>query len=113
MPISLEKIQDLKKKMKELGIEEKDIDEKFILGSGKGGQKINKTSSCVSVHHLPSGIKIKCQKTRSRADNRFFAKRELCDQYEILFLNKKSSKEIEEEKLRKQKKRRKRRQKPE
>ena len=43
------------------GINDNDLIEKFILGSGSGGQKINKTSSCVYIKHLPTGIEIKCQ----------------------------------------------------
>ena len=51
--------------------------EKFIKGSGPGGQKINKTNSCVFLEHIPTGIQIKCQKTRSLAQNRKEAQREL------------------------------------
>jgi peptide chain release factor len=51
--------------------------EKFIKGSGPGGQKINKTNSCVFLEHLPTGIQIKCQKTRSLSQNRREAQREL------------------------------------
>src|SRR6185436_10588305 len=46
---------------KTLGIHESDLIEKFILGSGKGGQKVNKTSSCVYLKHIPTGIEVKCQ----------------------------------------------------
>lgn len=70
------------KRMTALGINDRDLDEKFIRGSGHGGQKINKTSSCVYLKHAPSGIEIKCQAERSRALNRFLARHELCDQLE-------------------------------
>ncbi len=69
-------------RMQALGIEEADLIEKFILGSGSGGQKINKTSSCVYLKHLPTGIEIKCQRERSREMNRVLAREELCDQIE-------------------------------
>lgn len=65
--------------MKQLGIKEKDLVEKFILGSGSGGQKIQKTSSCVDLKHIPTGITIKCQRTRSREKNRFWARWKLCE----------------------------------
>lgn len=104
-----EKEEALKKRMESLGIFESDIIEKFILGSGKGGQKINKTSSCVYLKHLPSGIEVKCQKDRSRAVNRYLARRELCDRYEGEIEKKKTEKEMLFEKIRRQKRRRSRR----
>lgn len=68
--------------MAKLRLGEDDLLEKFILGSGSGGQKINKTSSCVYLKHLPSGIEVKCQAHRSREMNRFQARLELCDRLE-------------------------------
>lgn len=47
-----------------------DLDEKFIRGRGPGGQKINKTSNCVQLTHLPSGLVVKCQAERSLEHNR-------------------------------------------
>lgn len=55
----------------------KDVEIKFIRGSGRGGQKINKTSVCVQLKHLPTGIIIECQETRSQAKNREIAQAEL------------------------------------
>ncbi|MEM0970877.1 MAG: peptide chain release factor-like protein, partial [Verrucomicrobiota bacterium] len=72
----------LQGRMDVLGIEEDDLVEKFVLGSGSGGQKINKTHSCVFLHHMPSGIQVKCQDGRSRADNRHRARTLLCDRFE-------------------------------
>lgn len=95
--------------MQELNIKDVDLEEKFILGSGKGGQKINRTSSCVQLKHLPTNIVIKCQESRSRELNRYYARKELCERLEQLYLGKESSKEKKIEKLQKQKKRRSRR----
>ena len=97
------------KKMADLAILESDLIEKFILGSGSGGQKINKTSSCVYLKHIPSGIEIKCQKERSRDLNRFLARRELCRRIEEKDEKIQSEKEQAIEKIRRQKKRRTRR----
>ncbi|NLB56055.1 MAG: peptide chain release factor-like protein [Lentisphaerae bacterium] len=105
------KQDELLKRMEELGINERDLVEKFILGSGKGGQKINKTASCVYIKHAESGIEVKCQRSRSREMNRFFARRELCDKLEVRLLGEESKKQQEEEKIRRQKRRRTRRQK--
>ncbi|KAK3359200.1 RF-1 domain-containing protein [Lasiosphaeria hispida] len=49
---------------------DEELEEKFLRGSGPGGQKINKTSSAVQLKHLPTGIVLKCQATRSRTQNR-------------------------------------------
>ncbi len=95
--------------MEKLGISESDLTEKFIKGSGKGGQKLNKTSSCVHLIHAPSGIEIKCQKERSQATNRFFARRELCERLEERVQGEKSKKQMAREKVRRQKRRRSRR----
>ena len=77
--ISKAKLDELKTRMERLGVSESDIEEKFVLGSGHGGQKINKTSSCVFLLHKPTGITVKCQATRSREKNRYFARRRLCE----------------------------------
>lgn len=97
--------------MTRLGIVEGDLIEKFILGSGSGGQKINKTSSCVYLKHIPTGIEVKCQKDRSRSLNRLFARRELCEKLEERLFQEKSKKQQEIAKIRRQKKRRSRKQK--
>lgn len=99
----------LEERMTALGIAEADLVEKFILGSGSGGQKINKTSSCVYLKHEPTGIEIKCQANRSRELNRYQARRELCDKLDEIRLGKASARQQEMEKTRRQKRRRSRR----
>ena len=99
----------LAEKMLRLGIREGDLREIFIRGSGSGGQKINKTSSCVQLLHAPSGTLVKCQATRSRALNRFLARRELCERIEEKVLGAQSARRQEFEKIRRQKRRRSRR----
>lgn len=104
------KREALQRRMEALGIREEDLAEKFIRGSGHGGQKINKTSSCVYLRHAPSGIEVKCQAERSRTMNRFIARRELCEQLEEIRLGEKSARRQAMEKIRRQKRRRSRRQ---
>jgi ribosome biogenesis GTPase A len=79
---SEKKQRELELRMERLEITESDLQEKFILGGGKGGQKQNKTANCVQLKHLPSGITVKCQQERSREANRFFARRMICDKIE-------------------------------
>lgn len=104
--LSREKWQQLHIRMFSLGICETDLIEKFILGSGSGGQKINKTSSCVWLKHIPSGIMIKCQKERSREMNRYIARKRLCEKLDVKLHQEKSAREQLIEKIRRQKRRR-------
>ena len=97
--------------MLELGIREPELDEKFVLGSGKGGQKVNKTSSCVYLRHRSTGLEVKCGRTRFREQNRFLARRELCDRLEARQCWALSARRQAIEKIRRQKRRRSRRQK--
>jgi len=99
----------LRQRMKSLGIKEGDIEEKFIRASKRGGQKVNKTSSCVYLKHRPTQTEVKCQIERSQALNRFLARRILADKIEARILNKKSAEEKKREKIRRQKRRRSRR----
>lgn len=62
-----------------LGILATDVEERFVRGSGPGGQKINKTSSTVCLTHRPSGTTVRCQRERSQSVNRELAWVELCE----------------------------------
>lgn len=104
--VTLAKEKTLADKMEKLGIKEKDITEKFIRPRGKGGQKVNKTSTCVYLKHVPSGIEVKCQKDRTQSLNRFFARRILAEKVEKLILGKKSQEQQRIEKIRRQKRKR-------
>lgn len=106
---SPDKIAALEARMAGLGVTEETLTEKFIQGSGSGGQKINKTASCVYLKHSTSGIEVKCQQQRSRELNRFIARRELCERLEEIRDGKKSARQQAHEKIRRQKRRRSRR----
>lgn len=100
--VSPEKQAALESRMAKLRIADDDLVEKFVLGSGSGGQKINKTSSCVYLKHLPSGLEVKCQAHRSREMNRFQAREDLCERLEGIRREKAQAKIDEVEKLRRQ-----------
>ncbi|MFZ3137658.1 MAG: peptide chain release factor-like protein [Thermodesulfovibrionales bacterium] len=106
--VSEEKNKWLREHMEALGIQEKDIEEKFIRSSGHGGQNINKTATCVYLKHLPTGIEVKCMQDRSQSINRFLARRELVKRIEGLS-GQITTDDIKREKIRKQKAKSKRR----
>ena len=105
--------QDKRKKLAEwmltLQVNESDLVEKFIIGSGKGGQNLHKTASTVYLKHMPSGIEVKCQDTRFREDNRYFARQRLFEKLHVIVSHEKSKTQRAIEKKRRQKKRRTRR----
>ncbi len=104
--ISKDTKEKLEKAMKESGIYEDDLEEQFILGSGPGGQKINKTSSTVFLKHIPTGLTVRCGQDRSREMNRFHARRRLLEKYLEQIEKKETARMKEMDKIRKQKKRR-------
>ncbi|HZN62637.1 MAG TPA: peptide chain release factor-like protein [Planctomycetota bacterium] len=81
LAVSPSKLKELRARMARLGIDPKAIEEKFVRGGGKGGQKINKTANCVQLRF--AGIVVRCQRDRKRAVNRFLALRELVDRIEM------------------------------
>jgi peptide chain release factor len=99
----------LSERMQALGVREEDIEEQFVRSSGAGGQKVNKTSSCVVLHHRPTGIRVKCQQERSQALNRFLARRLLVDKIETQIKGAASAAAQEIARIRRQKRRRSRR----
>jgi len=92
-----------------LGVRPEDIREQFVRGGGKGGQKINKTSSCVLLFHAPTGIEVRCQKHREQSKNRLSAYKLLLLKIEAQRLGKQSDIAKKLHKIKAQKKRRSRR----
>lgn len=109
--ISPETIAKISALMEEADVYEEDLEESFILGSGPGGQKTNKTSSVVRLSHEPSGLMVRCGETRSRETNRWLARRMLAELILEREHKRKSAARQAREKIRRQKRRRSRRQK--
>jgi protein subunit release factor B len=105
-PVSPEKEKTLREKLRNLKIYEKDIEESFIRSQGRGGQKVNKSSTCVYLKHLPTGIEVKCQKARSQGLNRYYARQLLYAKIDRLVRGKESEKEQRIAKIRRQKRKR-------
>ena len=104
--VSAGKVEALKERIMRLGIDVSIIEEGFTRGSGKGGQKINKTSNRVQLYYPPLDVRVSCQRERQRSVNRFLALRELVDQVEMKISTETSERLKEIEKLRKNKSRR-------
>lgn len=109
MTVSSSKLKAIANRMAALGIREEDLKEHFVRASGRGGQNVNKTSTCVVLHHVPTGIQVKCQIDRSQALNRFLARRILVEKLEARIKGAESAKQQAIEKIRRQKRRRSRR----
>ena len=108
-PVTPAKRASLEEKIRRLGIRLGDIEESFTRGSGKGGQKINKTSNVVVLSYPPLNLTVRCQRERQRSLNRFIALRELVDEIELRLSPATSPRLKEATRVRKQKDRRRRR----
>ena len=108
-PVSADKERQLVERMAALDVREQDIEEQFMRSSGAGGQNVNKVSSCVLLHHRPSGVRVRCQKERSQGLNRFLARRILLEKIESLRRGAALEAEQRIAKIRRQKRKRSRR----
>jgi protein subunit release factor B len=105
-PVRAAKERELLAQMEVLGIREADISESFIRSRGKGGQHVNKTSTCVYLKHIPTGTEVKCQDERSQALNRYRARVLLVKKIEMLVKGRESEEIQKIEKIRRQKRKR-------
>ena len=107
--VTRKKQEELEARMAALGVREADIEEKYIRSSGPGGQKVNKTASCIYLKHIQSGLEVKMQRERSQGLNRYYARKRLCELVEQEKMGTNSPAALKADKIRKQKQRRKRR----
>ncbi|NXU49735.1 CL065 factor, partial [Turnix velox] len=68
-----------------LELTETELEEQFVRGHGPGGQATNKTSNCVVLKHIPSGIVVKCHQTRSVEKNRKIAREILQEKVDLFY----------------------------
>jgi len=74
--------RSVEQRMKELGVLESELEEIFARSGGPGGQNVNKVSTAVTLRHLPSGLRVTVQDSRSQARNRALARERLLDAIE-------------------------------
>jgi peptide chain release factor len=98
----MDSYEHIRSRLAALGASPADVEEKFVRGSGPGGQKINKTSSTVWLRHGPTGIEVRCQAERSQAANRERAWEELCGRLEARARNAREAEQQQREKGRRQ-----------
>jgi protein subunit release factor B len=107
--VTQKKQAELEARMAAVGLREQDLEEKFIRSSGPGGQRVNKTSSCVYLRHVPTGLDVKMQQERSQRLNRYYARKRMCELLELKSLGHESPEALKAQKIRRQKQRRRRR----
>jgi len=93
----------IEQRMTRVGIREADLEESFARSSGPGGQNVNKVATAVTLRHLPSGISVSVQDSRSQAVNRKLARERLLEAIESARQKRRAAETAEREKTRRTK----------
>lgn len=93
---------EFEQRMKELGVLDSELQEIFARSGGPGGQNVNKVSTAVTLRHLPSGLSVTVQDSRSQSLNRKLARERLFDAIEHSREKKRAAETARREKARRQ-----------
>lgn len=105
-PVNAAKEKELRDRMDALHIREEDMQETFVRSQGRGGQNVNKVSTCVHLRHIPTGVEVKCQEERSQALNRYRARVIMLKKIDDMMRGRESEERRRIEKIRRQKRKR-------
>jgi peptide chain release factor len=94
--------RSVEQRMTELGVLESELEEVFARSGGPGGQNVNKVSTAVTLRHLPSGLRVTVQDSRSQALNRKLARERLLDTIERRRRDERAGELSRREKIRRQ-----------
>ena len=94
--------RSIEQRMADLGINESELEEAFARSGGPGGQHVNKVSTAVTLRHLPSGLHVTVQDSRSQSFNRKLARERLLELIERDRERKRKAEISRREKLRRQ-----------
>ena len=92
----------IEQRMQALGITESQLEEIFARSGGPGGQNVNKVSTAVTLRHVPSGVSVTVQDSRSQAFNRKLARERLLGAIEGRREKERAAEIARREKLRRQ-----------
>lgn len=84
-------------------LNEAELEETFERSSGPGGQNVNKTSTKVSLRHLPTGLSVTVQDSRSQFKNRELARERLLAALKNRAEEQRQAQRAAQEKIRRQK----------
>ena len=87
-------------RLAQLRLDAADFEEKFSRSSGPGGQHVNKVSTAVQLRHVPTGVSVSVQDTRSQSMNRQLAWERLLDAIERTRREERAARRAEIEKKR-------------
>ena len=89
-------------RLAQLRLDAADFEEKFSRSSGPGGQHVNKVATAVQLRHVPTGVSVTVQDTRSQSMNRQLAWDRLLDAIERARREERAARRAEIEKKRRQ-----------